>query len=360
LRIGIVARTWFTSTKGGSERYIKRVFDELKKSHRVVVATLDHDPDPAVIQIKLPRIPFITQVLFSLFASVRVNSIKPDVCIVNQYWAEFSPLLLRVPWVSIIHDVGLFYSEWAKRNPIKHIIRVKILSLVTKKSKIIIVPSKLTMNDLHENLGVPLKKIRIVNEGVDLEDTAPPIQHDDINILCVARVAPNKGHDILLKAFRTIREKYTAKLYLVGGISKENRKYFQSLKEYIEKSGIKDVVFTDRVSDEQLKTYYRMADIYVQPSTGEEGWGITITEAYRYRLPVVCTHIFKETGVADEDRAIIVKEGDPDQLAKAIETLIEDKVTREKISEKGNVFAKDLSWEKMSKEILQIIAELLK
>ncbi|MEN3007422.1 MAG: glycosyltransferase, partial [Candidatus Methanosuratincola petrocarbonis] len=113
----------------------------------------------------------------------------------------------------------------------------------------------------------------------------------------------------------------------------------------------------DRVSDEKLKTYYRMADIYVQPSTGEEGWGITITEAYRYRLPVVCTRIFAKTGVADEDRAIVVKEGDPDQLAKAIETLIEDNATRERISERGNIFAKDLSWEKMSREILQIIEE---
>jgi len=357
LRIGIIARTWFTSTKGGSELYIKRIFEELKKSHRVVVVTLDIDPDPDVIQIRLPRIPFFTQVLFSLLASVRINSIKPDVCVVNQYWAEFSPLLLRVPWVSIVHDVGLFYSERAKRNLIKHIFRVKILSLVTKKSKKIIAPSKLTMNDLHKYIKVPLEKIRIVNEGVDLEDPAPPIQHDGINILCVARVAPNKGHDILLKAFRTIRGKYRAKLYLVGGISKDNRKYFQSLKEYIEKFDVKDVVFTDRVSDEKLKTYYRMADIYVQPSTGEEGWGITITEAYRYRLPVVCTRIFAKTGVADEDRAIVVKEGDPDQLAKAIETLIEDNATRERISERGNIFAKDLSWEKMSREILQIIEE---
>lgn len=360
MRIGIIARTWFTSTKGGSERYIKRVFEELKKNYDVVVVTLDYDPCPEVIRIRLPRIPFITQILFSLFASVRVNSIKPDICIINQYWAEFSPLLLRVPWVSIIHDVGLFNSEWAKRNQIKHVVRVKILSEVTKKSRIIIVPSKLTFNDLHKNLAVPVEKIRIVNEGVDIEDPAPPIPHECINILCVARIAPNKGHDVLLKAFSAIREKYRAKLYLVGGISKENRRYLQSLKEYIEKSGVSDVVFTDRISDEKLKMYYRMADIYVQPSTGEEGWGITITEAYRYRLPVVCTSIFKETGVADEDRAIIIKEGDPNQLAKAIETLIESGSLRERISERGHLFAENLSWEKMSEEILHVIEELLK
>lgn len=360
MRIGIIARTWFTSTKGGSERYIKRVFEELKKNHDVVVVTLDCDSDPEVIQIRLPRMPLITQVLFSLFASVRFNSIKPDICIINQYWAEFSPLLLRVPWVSIIHDVGLFNSEWAKRNPIKHVFRVKILSQVTKKSRIMIVPSKLTLNDLNKNLDVPVEKIRIVNEGVDVEDPAPAIPHEGINILCVARIAPNKGHDILLKAFSAIREKYPAKLYLVGGISKENRRYFQSLKEYIEKSGVRDVVFTDRVSDEKLKMYYRMADIYVQASTGEEGWGITITEAYRYKLPVICTRIFKETGVADEDRAIIINEGDPDQLAKAIETLIENKSLRERISERGRLFAENLSWEKMCEEILHVVGEVLK
>lgn len=359
--IGIIARTWFTSTKGGSELYIKRVFEELKKKQKVFVVTLDHDLDPEVIQISLPRIPFITQLLFSLLASKKINSIKPDVCIINQYWAEFSPLLLRVPWVPVIHDLGLFSSKRAQKNLIKHLFRINILKFVTKKSKIIIVPSKLTSYDLQRYLGVPSEKIRIVNEGVDPEDPKPSVPHEGINILCVARVAPNKGHDVLLEAFKSIKQKYnTSKLFLVGGISRENRGYFQKLKDYLEKFEISDVIFTGYVNDSQLRMYYRAADIYVQPSIGEEGWGITITEAYRHRIPVICTEIFRKTGVADDERALIVRSRDSKKLAKAIEELINNKSLRDRLSEKGYLFAKELSWEKMSENMMHVIEDALK
>lgn len=238
---------------------------------------------------------------------------------------------------------------------------IKILNFVSQKSKIMRVPSKLTAYDLRKNLKVPKKKIKIVNEGVDLGVPEPPVLHEGINILCVARIAPNKGHDVLLSAFRTIKHKYpNSKLYLVGGISKDNKKYFQKLKDLVETFGINDVIFTNHMIDAELKMYYRISDIYVQPSIGEEGWGITITEAYCHRLPVVCTEIFRETGVADEERALVVRGGASDQLAEAIEVLIKDRSMREKISEKGYLFAKNLSWEKMSKNILHIVEEALK
>jgi glycosyltransferase involved in cell wall biosynthesis len=148
MKIGIIARTWFTSTKGGSERYMARLFEELRKDHEVKVVTFDKSEDKDVIQIKLPKISLITQTLFSFLASRKINRIKPDVCLINQYWSEFSPLLIKVPWIPVIHDVGLFYSEWARLHRLKHFVRKKIVDRVTQEAKLIIVPSKLTATDL--------------------------------------------------------------------------------------------------------------------------------------------------------------------------------------------------------------------
>jgi len=141
---------------------IKKRLEELRKHVAVQAVTLDISTDKDVTQIKIPKISLITQVLFSFTTSKILNKLKPDVCLINQYWAEFSPLLLNVPWIPIIHDVGLFYSEWAKKHRIKHVIRTQVLKKVTKQAKIIIVPSRLTAKDLQTYLNVPEHKIKII------------------------------------------------------------------------------------------------------------------------------------------------------------------------------------------------------
>jgi mannosylfructose-phosphate synthase len=204
-------------------------------------------------------------------------------------------------------------------------------------------------------------KVKIVPEGIDLAHfRVPSVKHEGINIVCVGRIASNKGQDILLRAFRLVKRKYpNSRLYLVGGVLSDQRKYYRRLKKIVETLKIDDVVFTGYVSDEDLAQYYGLADIYVQPSIGEEGWGITIVEAFASRKPVICADIFHRTGVADVDRALIVKGGDAEELAKAIELLVEDKELRKKIVENGYSFAQRLSWDRMTDEIVQIVDTML-
>jgi glycosyltransferase involved in cell wall biosynthesis len=361
VKIGIIARTWFTSTKGGSERYIARLFEELRRSHEVKVVTFDRSEDRDVIQIKLPRISLVTQALFSFLASRKMNAIKPDVCLVNQYWAEFSPLLLKVPWIPIIHDVGLFYSERAQRSFFKHFVRTGVLGEVARRARLIVVPSQLTADDLRSYLKVPKERIKIVPEGVDLDKfRSSPIRHRGINLVCAGRIAPNKGQDVLLLAFKAVKEKYPdCRLYLVGGVLGGQKDYYNKLRRLAETLNLGDVVFTGYVSDEDLVRYYSLADIYVQPSVGEEGWGMGIVEAFACGKPVVCSDIFYRTGVADVDRALIVKGGDSRGLAKAIELLIEDEELRKRLAKNGYKFAQKLSWKRMADDVLQAINSLV-
>jgi glycosyltransferase involved in cell wall biosynthesis len=269
---------------------------------------------------------------------------------------------------------------------LKHFVRANVLGRVTRKAKLIIVPSKLTATDLQNYLNVPLEKIKIVPPGIDLDSFKPaPVEHEGINIVCVARIAPNKGQDILLRAFRLVKKKYpNSRLYLVGGVSKDQRTYHRKLERIVEKLRIDDVVFAGHVSDEILANYhnltdiyvqllhlkdgekvevkagyYNLADIYVQPSIGEEGWGITIVEAFACRKPVICTDIFSRIGVADNDRTLIVKSGDAEELAKAIELLIEDKELRKKIAENGYSFAQRLSWRETANDIVKALNNLV-
>ena len=96
-----------------------------------------------------------------------------------------------------------------------------------------------------------------------------------------------------------------------------------------------------------------------QPSIGEEGWDMSIVEAFACGKPVICADIFYRTGVADKDRALIVKGGNAEELARAIELVIGDKEFREKIAKNGYSFAQKLSWKKMANEVLEVINNLV-
>jgi glycosyltransferase involved in cell wall biosynthesis len=179
-------------------------------------------------------------------------------------------------------------------------------------------------------------------------------------LVCAGRIAPNKGQDVLLLAFKAVKEKHPdCRLYLVGGVLGGQKDYYNKLRRLAETLNLGDVVFTGYVSDEDLVRYYSLADIYVQPSVGEEGWGMGIVEAFACGKPVVCSDIFYRTGVADVDRALIVKGGDSRGLAKAIELLIEDEELRKRLAKNGYKFAQKLSWKRMADDVLQAINSLV-
>ena len=66
------------------------------------------------------------------------------------------------------------------------------------------------------------------------------------------------------------------------------------------------------------------ADIYCQPNTGSEGFGLTFIEAMWVRLPVIGTPLSGVVDILDDECAIIVPPGDSDAVADAIRKLAGD------------------------------------
>ena len=58
--------------------------------------------------------------------------------------------------------------------------------------------------------------------------------------------------------------------------------------KHVEKNGLTNVHFIDFKAKEELKCFYRAADIFVLP-TREDIWGLVINEALANGLPVVTT-----------------------------------------------------------------------
>jgi glycosyltransferase involved in cell wall biosynthesis len=133
-----------------------------------------------------------------------------------------------------------------------------------------------------------------------------------------------KGYDKVLRAVQEIAKKDNSIRYLfVGKYENEEKKRLDLL---IEELGIADLVqFSGFVPDEEIESYFNLADLYVMPSK-KEGFGIIFIEALYYGLPVIAGN--KDGSVdalANGAFGLLVDPDDQNVITAAIEKVIADK-----------------------------------
>jgi 1,4-alpha-glucan branching enzyme len=362
MKIGIISRAWFTEVKGGAERYIYEIAKELIYRGYIVTTISQNISDlpNRHIKISVGRIPLITSGISSLLFGIIAQLSNIEFILVNGYWAEFAPLLIKKPWVLIIHDVALFRSERVQRNKLKHLLRKVFLAKVVRRAKKIIVPSKLTYEDLRKFLGVEKEKLEIVPEGIDIYKFKRNRCTSDgvFRIVQIGRFDPNKGQNILIDAFKKIMKKHqNVELYLIGSILKMYIKYYNYLIKI--SSGYNNILFKTNIEDEELLNYLNQADLCVFPSLGEEGWGLVVAEAFACQVPVICSEIYFKTGIADESRALLAPTN-PEGLAEKILWAMEHRDFMERLALNGYKYIQGLSWKKTTEMILKIMEKMIK
>lgn len=180
------------------------------------------------------------------------------------------------------------------------------------------------------------KKCRIIPYGIILNDyleiERKPIlsnllsSKDSVKIFFTGRLVYYKGVDVLLKAFRLVKN---CELFIAGTGELETE-----LKEYVSSHGMENKVhFLGYLPDLELKQAFADCDIFVLPSTAKsEAFGIVQLEAMVYGKPVINTML--PSGVPyvslDGKTGLTVPPADPKALAKAINTLVCDTKLREK------------------------------
>jgi phosphatidylinositol alpha-1,6-mannosyltransferase len=108
--------------------------------------------------------------------------------------------------------------------------------------------------------------------------------------VCISRLVPRKGQDMLIKAWADIRRRVDgAALVIVGG-----GPYADSLHRLAQQCSVgSDVIFTGGVPGEELPAHYAMADVFAMPCRTRgagldvEGLGIVFLEASAAGVAVV-------------------------------------------------------------------------
>ncbi|MBP0963765.1 MAG: glycosyltransferase [Oscillospiraceae bacterium] len=178
------------------------------------------------------------------------------------------------------------------------------------------------------------EKCRIVPYGIDIDSypvtPSQPILTDRLTdkgrkkLLFVGRLVYYKGVGVLLDAFKRVSG---AELFIVGKGADE-----EALRAHAEQLGDR-VHFIPPLSDEELKNAFADCDIFVLPSIEKsEAFGIVQLEAMICGKPVINTDLKTSVPLVsiDGETGLTVKAGDSEEMASAINRLIEDNSLRER------------------------------
>jgi glycosyltransferase involved in cell wall biosynthesis len=154
-----------------------------------------------------------------------------------------------------------------------------------------------------------------------------------IVLIQVARVDPNKGHRMLIAALPGLRGPWM--LWVAGAATlPAERAYEAALRRDVERLGLAERVrFLGERSD--IAELLAAADIFVQPNTVPEGFGLALVEALAAGRPVVATDCGPTAELTGSQSARLVAPGDPAELATALQELIDDPDARRSMGAAG-------------------------
>ena len=139
--------------------------------------------------------------------------------------------------------------------------------------------------------GVDTRKFRPGKSSAD-QRTAWDCDHQQIVVLCAARISPRKGQIELVEAFEKVsRSVPDARLVLAGNCHSGSSDYLNVLRGRIGELGLGSRIILDaQLTLDDMPRAYAASDIVVQPSH-EEGLGLALLEAMASGRCVVGTDV---------------------------------------------------------------------
>jgi phosphatidylinositol alpha-mannosyltransferase len=198
----------------------------------------------------------------------------------------------------------------------------------------------------------------IIPNGVNYEQFATPMppfpefKDGKLNMLFLGRLEKRKGLPYLLQAYAQVKARLPEVRLIIVGPDGGMR---AGAEAFVRREGLTDVVFTGYVSNGDLPRYYRTADIFCAPNTGNESFGIILLEAMAAGTPVVASNIegFAYV-VTHEKEGLLVPPRDAAALADALVQLLTDADCRREMGRGGQEKARQFSWDRVSQQVLAL------
>lgn len=128
--------------------------------------------------------------------------------------------------------------------------------------------------------------VAVIPNGVDIPDLAafPLVAKERRRLLFLARIAPKKGVDLLLRAWRNVQAAFADwELQIAGD---PNGDYFGRMQSLAADLGVARTTFVCPVSEQAKWEFYRNADLYVLATRGDN-WAVSISDALSFGVPAI-------------------------------------------------------------------------
>jgi glycosyltransferase involved in cell wall biosynthesis len=220
--------------------------------------------------------------------------------------------------------------------------RVKAFGWVGRlTSKLVITPSLLCAKDLNRQSGLPEKKLKVIELGIEpppainkslIEQQRASSLGDDPDgyvVVMVARLAYQKGIDYLIEVVKQVLEKRKDIHFVVLG----DGPYESQVEQWAKEAAVDSHLKFEGYSANPYQ-YLFGADIFLLTSRWE-ALPIAIAEALQVGLPVVATDTGGVKELVSPDMGRILAVGDVNGLAQSILEICGDDELRKSMSDKA-------------------------
>lgn len=234
--------------------------------------------------------------------------------------------------------VTTFHGTYNFSNRIK-----KYYNSVMVKSRLVIAGSNFIFGHINENYQKYLKKkhkLMVIFRGINLDYfhrkqisekkkknliTEWNIDTENFVLLLPGRLTKWKGHEIFIEALNILSEDYNRNNFqaIILGSDQSRNVYSKKLESLVGRYRLsKKIKFIKNYKE--MPVAYAISDIVISSSIEPEAFGRVSVEAQAMEKPIIASDIggSKET-IINEKSGILFKSGDPRELAKAINKVME-------------------------------------
>ena len=262
-----------------------------------------------------------------------------DAVVCHNIWPQviFGPTVRRVGtplvfWAHSMVDGRYWLERWARRTEPQLIL---CNSRFTEDTLITLYPGVRT-EVIYPPVAPPNPVELRAREAVRCElDTSP----EAVVIIQASRLEEWKGHRALLNGLGLVRDLPDWTCWIVGGVQRAHEApYLEALKILAADLRISGRVrFVGQRSD--VPRLLAAADIFCQPNSGPEPFGIVFVEALYAGLPVVATAMGAAQEIVDSSCGRLVPSADAEALRDGLAELIGSSRIRQSLGSRGRARA---------------------
>lgn len=298
-----------------------------------------------------------------------------------------------VKLINIQHEFGIFGGKWGHHLiPFLQVIKKplvttfhsvipepdsllrRVVRLLGEKSKAVIVMNHLSKKVLESDYQIPSAKINFIPHGIPGTPYEPSDKYKEalgfrgrLVISTFGMLSPDKGIEYGIRALKSLVNQFPNLLYLVIGAThpvvrrRKGESYRNSLMKAVEELGLKNNVkfYNKYLHLEEIINYLKATDIYLYPLLNpKQSVSGTLSYALGCGRPAVATATAYAKHLVTPDLGFLVDFKKPQEIARALKTLIEDEKLRERMGREAYAATRQMTWPNVANQYFEVYSKI--